>query len=48
MKGIINLAKTIAYTSFATIGVLSAIGGLTMGILMVSVCKNESERRKRE
>ena len=45
---IVNCVKSIVYKSFTALGVVSIIGGLATGVLMLSVCKNESERRRRE
>ena len=48
MKDIINCIKSVGYGILVALGVLSTIGTFVMGVLMVSVCEEESQLRERE
>lgn len=48
MRDFINFMKSFVYGTFVVLGVLLTIGTFVMGILIKSVCEDESKRRDKE
>lgn len=48
MRDFINFMKSFVYGTFVVLGVLLTIGTFVMGILIKSVCEEESKLRERE
>lgn len=48
MRDFINFMKSFVYGIFVVLGVLLTIGTFVMGILIKSVCEEESKIRERE
>lgn len=48
VRDFINFMKSFVYGTFVVLGVLLTIGTFVMGILIKSVCEEESKLRERE